>query len=128
MIFGFGGARPKLSLSGSPVVWEEFGEPCYWMGRNAGENVLEPREGIDADPLTGCGKAAKDSSDATPVVTTKEDPIVPTDGNAANRAFRAVIIDLQIPVFREARQSRPVFQGVAPSGLLGNTSGSISSR
>jgi hypothetical protein len=41
------------------------------------------------------------------VITTKEDPVIPTDSDAANGAFRAVIVDLQIPVFTEARQSRP---------------------
>jgi len=78
-------------------VWKEFGEPRYGMGCNAGENVLEPREGIDADPLTGCAKAAEDSSGTTAVITPKEDPVVPTDSKAANRGFRTVVVDLQIP-------------------------------
>jgi len=89
---------------------EEFSDPSDGMRGDTGEHIFQPDERIDADPLTGCGKAAKDSRGATPVVTPKEDPVVPTDSDAANRAFRSVIIDLQMPVFTEARQSRPVFQ------------------
>jgi hypothetical protein len=52
------------------------------MGSDAGEDILKPRERIDADPLTGSGKAAKDSRGATAVDTPEKDPLVPTNSNA----------------------------------------------
>ena len=65
------------------------------MGGDAGKDIVKPREGIDADPLTGCGKAAKDSRGATAVVTPKEDPVVPTDSDSANALLQMVTL---IPV------------------------------
>src|SRR5215471_7683516 len=84
-----------LSLSGCPVVRKEFREARYGMGGDAGKDIVKPREGIDADPLTGCGKAAKDSRGATAVVTPKEDPVVPTDSDSANALLQMVTL---IPV------------------------------
>jgi hypothetical protein len=103
-------------------VWEEFGEPADRMIRNAGEDVFEPREGIDTHPLAGSDKATQQRSCAAALVAAKEDPIVATDGDTPDRTLRGVIVNLEISVFTVAGQSCPILQGVAhipPCGTLG---------
>src|SRR5215475_3938824 len=91
------------------------------MIRNAGEDVFEPGEGIYFHPLAGSHKATQHRSCAAALVAAKEDPIVATDGDATDRTFRGVVVNLKISVFTVAGQSCPILQGVAhrpPRGAL----------
>jgi len=42
------------------MVWEEFVKAVDGVGVDAGQDVAEPGEGLDADELAGAGEAAQD--------------------------------------------------------------------
>src|ERR1700693_2712945 len=79
----------------------------------AGEDVLEPGEGIDSDALTGSHEAPQHRGRSTALVAAKEQPVVAAYRHAADRALGGVIVDLQISVLTVAGQRCPVLQRVA---------------
>ncbi len=48
------------------MVWEEFVEAVDGVGVDAGQDVAEPSEGLDADELAGAGEAAQDRGRVVP--------------------------------------------------------------
>ena len=63
------------------------------VGVDAGEDVAEPGEGLDADELAGTGEAAQDGGGVAAGVAAEEGPVVAADGDAAERAFGGVVVD-----------------------------------
>jgi hypothetical protein len=57
-------------------VRQKFGESGNRMGGKAGENILEPGEGIDFGPLAGSHNAPQHCGGVAALVAAKECPIV----------------------------------------------------
>ena len=84
---------------------QKFSQTGNGMIRDAGEDIFQPDERIDADALTGSHETPQHRGGLPAFVAPKENPVVATYGYAADRA-------------RTAR----------PSGLFGNTSAWISNK
>jgi hypothetical protein len=101
------------------------------VGGDAREDIFEPGEGIDADPLARCHETPQHSSGVAAMVAAKEHPVVAADSHTADGALGSVVIDLQISVLAVAGQRRPVLEGVArrpPLRAFGSTAAWISSK
>src|SRR5437879_12526071 len=83
------------------------------MGTDAREDVFEPGERIDPDPLARGQEAPQHGSRVATLVAAKEHPVVATHRDTADGALGGVIIDLQISVLAVAGQCCPVLQSVA---------------
>jgi len=57
----------------------EVSEPGNGTGGDAGEDVLEPDEGIDPSPLAGGHEAPQHGRRSSALVAAKEYPVVATD-------------------------------------------------
>ena len=68
------------------------------MSANAGEDVLEPGEGIDFGTLTRSHKAAQHCASSATDIAAKEHPVGASHSNAANAALGGGIVDFQIAV------------------------------
>jgi hypothetical protein len=64
------------------------------MSGDAGEDILEPSEGINSSPLTGRYKSPQYGRRLTALVTAKEDPVVAAHSHTADGALRGVVVDL----------------------------------
>src|SRR5271165_3282703 len=78
------------------------------MGRQATEDVLEVREGIDAMMLAGAGQGVEDRRRSAPTVTPQECPIPASDSLGTQQPLGEVIVDAQIPALGVATERRPV--------------------
>ena len=81
----------KSDLSGRPVVGQQLGEPGNGMGGDAGEDVLEPTEGIDSSTLAGSHETPQHRGGLATFIAAKEYPVVAANGNAADRALGGVM-------------------------------------
>ena len=64
----------ELSLSGCPVVRQEFSQSCDWVVGDAGKNVLEPGKRIHADALAGSYEAPQHRGCFAAFIAAEEDP------------------------------------------------------
>ncbi len=92
---------------------QQLGEPGNRMGGYAGEDVLEPDEGIDADALTGSHETPQHSSGLASFITSQEQPIVATHGYTADGPLGGVVVDFEIAGLALTGERGPVLQGVA---------------
>ena len=112
---GSGGEVVGGVVSGFPVVGEEFLEPFGGVGADALEDVAEVGEGIDLESLTRDDEAGEDGGGSPAVIAAEESRlggILPSDGNSAQAALGAVVVDLEVCVFAVSDQGVPVRQGV----------------
>jgi hypothetical protein len=63
------------------------------VGRDAGEYVVEPLEWINLGQFARCHKAPQDSHRFATAIASQKNPVVPTDGDAAQRSFRVIVVD-----------------------------------
>ena len=106
-------------LGGIPVVRKKLGKSGNRMGSDAGEDVFEPGEGVDTNPLTRGQKAPQHRGRVAAMVAAKEDPVVAANRDTANGTLGGVIIDLQIPILTVAGQCGPVLQAIPHRPTLG---------
>src|SRR5579859_4004396 len=83
------------------------------MISDAGEDVLEPGEGVDSHTLAGSHETPQHRPRRAALVAAKEHPVVAAYRHAADRALGGVIVDLQTSVLTVAGQRCPVLQRVA---------------
>src|SRR4051812_16896725 len=108
----------SLSLSGSPVMRQKFGDAVDGVIGNASEDVFKPGAGLNVHALTGSYETAQHGSCPTTDIATKKHPVAATHGHATNAALCACVVDFQIAVLRVAVQRRPVFERVAHGAAL----------
>ena len=103
----------ESSLGRLPIVGQQFSNSFDWMFREARENVLEPGEGFDPDPLARGRKAPQDCIRLAALVAAEKGPVVAPYRHAADGAFGGIVIDAESAVLAVAVQCCPVLQGVA---------------
>src|ERR1017187_2490218 len=88
------------------------------MGGDAGEDVLEPDEGIHSSPLAGSHEAPQHRRRLAALGAAKEHPIVAADSYTADNALGGVIVDRQVSILAVAGQRCPVIQRITLRALL----------
>jgi hypothetical protein len=83
-------------LGASPVVRQKFGEPRDGVSRDARQNILESGKRIDSSLLTRGHETAQHRGRFATLIAAEKYPVVAADGHATDRAFRSVVVDLQI--------------------------------
>ncbi|MET3762741.1 hypothetical protein ABIB28_003305 [Sphingomonas sp. UYEF23] len=71
---------------------------------DAGDGVGEPRHGIDATELRGLDQAVDIGGAMAALVLAHEQPVLTTDPDAAQRAFRRVVVDFEPTILDVAGQ------------------------
>lgn len=99
-------------------MWQQLIEFLNGMRWGAGEHIAEPGERIEFIQLAGSYKTAQDGHGLSAAVAAQESPVPAANGYAAQRTFRSVIVDRQVPIFEIAGESKPVLQHVR-YGLAG---------
>ena len=75
---------------------QKLSDPCDGMGDDAGEDVFEPGEGFDTNPLAGRCETPQDRSRSATLVAAEEHPVIASHRHAADVALGGIIIDAQI--------------------------------
>ena len=70
---------------------QKFSEPRNGMSGDAGEDVLEPGEGIDSSPLAGSYEAPQHRRRFSALIAAKKCPIVAADSHSADGALGGVM-------------------------------------
>ena len=78
------------------------------MGREATEDVVEVREGVDVVVPATSGQGVQDGRRPATSVTPQKRPIPPADRLGAEHPLGEIVIDAQLPVLRIPQQRRPV--------------------
>src|SRR5688500_4797571 len=78
------------------------------MGRQASEDVLEVREGIDIVVLAGAGESVQDGRRQATTVTPQERPVFASERLGTEYPLGEVVVDAQLPVLGIAAERRPV--------------------
>ena len=73
------------------------------MAGDAGEDVIEPGEGIDVNALAGSHETAQHCGRPSADIAPEKHPVATTHRHAADGALGTVIVDLQISVLAIAR-------------------------
>ena len=95
---------------------QEFFEAFDGMLGDAAEDVAEPGKRIDLNEFAACNKAAQNRRRPASVIAPEESPVVPSDREAPQRPFCAVVIDGEIAVAAITCKRRPVLQRIAARG------------
>ena len=72
---------------------QKFGDAVDGMVGDAGEDVLEPGEGVDIHALARGYEAAQHRSRLTADITAKKRPVAATHRHTTNAAFCACVAD-----------------------------------
>jgi hypothetical protein len=68
----------RLSRSGGPVVGKQLGETGNGVSGDAGKDIMEPEEWIDAHALASSHEAAQHGGGLAALVAPEKDPVVTT--------------------------------------------------
>src|SRR5690242_348088 len=105
-------------VRGYPVVRQEFGDAGDGMGRDTRQDVLQPGEGIDRDPLARCDEASEHRRRPATSVAAEKRPVVATDCDPPDRTLGGVVVNLEIAVLAVTGECGPILQGVPYSSTL----------
>jgi hypothetical protein len=91
----------RLADAGGPAPAEEFVDAVDGMRGDAGEHVAQPGERVDAVQLAGLDQTIDGGGTLSAGVRSREQPILPAEGDAADGVFGAVVVDLQPAIPRD---------------------------
>jgi len=111
---------------GLPVVREEFVDAAIGMGGDAGEEVAQVGEGVEAVAPGAGNEAEVDGGGVSTAVGAEEQPVLAAQGDGAHGLFGRVVVDVEAGVGGVAAKGIPVAQRVvdgAAHGALGQDFG-----
>ena len=103
-------------MSGRLVVpRQQLVDLALGMVGDAVDGVAQPGFGIDLVELGGFDEAVDRGGAVAALVGAGEQPVLAADGDAAQRAFGGVVVDLEPPVVDVTRECRPARKRIADS-------------
>jgi len=81
----------RCSALSGPVPGQQVGDPVCWVIGNAGENVGEPRPGIDVVELAGLDERVDRGGVVSARIRPAEGPVPAPDRDTAHGAFGGVV-------------------------------------
>jgi hypothetical protein len=85
-----------------------------WIGGGdgeAGEGVVDPGPGVEAELLAGEGEAGEGGESLAAVVGAEEEPVLAADGEGLDGPLGAVVVDGEVAVGRVDREGGPLDDG-----------------
>ena len=83
----------RLESGGGPAVREQFVELLDGVRSDPGEHVLKPGEWVHFSQFARGYEASQHGHCLAAAITAYERPVVPADGDAAQRPLCVVIVD-----------------------------------
>jgi hypothetical protein len=91
---------------------KQLAQPGDSVRGNARQDIVEPRERLDAARLAGSDETAKYGRRFPPAVTTEKGPVPAAESNVAVGSFRGAVVYLQLAVLQKLSQCLPLVQRI----------------
>ena len=92
---------------GIPVPGQQFGDAVDRVVGDAGEHVAQPGLRIEAVELGGLDQRVDGRGALAAGVGAGEQPVLPAEGDGADRPLGGIVVDLQAPVVADSGSAPP---------------------